>query len=54
MFKGYEKAEKLGAEYVTTKGPGGNSKPHEHLFFRRLGPIVRRTLDKCERENGFM
>ncbi|KAK2162932.1 hypothetical protein LSH36_89g03014 [Paralvinella palmiformis] len=50
----YEKAWKNGKEYTSIKGPGSNAKPHEHLFFRKLGPIVKRTLDKCVRENGFI
>ena len=50
----YEKAALLGKEYGSTKGAGTTAKPQEHLFFRKLGPIVKRTLDKCERENGFM
>ncbi|QQP41139.1 Uncharacterized protein FKW44_015418, partial [Caligus rogercresseyi] len=30
------------------------SKPHLHYFFRKLGPIVERTLQKCERENSLI
>jgi len=54
LIPDYEKAWKNGKEYTSIKGPGSNAKPHEHLFFRKLGPIVKRTLDKCVRENGFM
>ena len=50
----YDKAGVLAKEYASTKGPGITVKPQDHLFFRKLGPIVQRTLDKCVRENGFM
>lgn len=48
------KSEQLCAEYGKAKGAGANAKPEAHLFFRQLKPIVKRTLEKCERENGFM
>jgi len=44
----------LAKEYASTKGPGTTAKPQDHLFFRKLSPVVQRTLDKCVRENGFM
>lgn len=50
----YNKAIAKAREYATAKGPGTTSKPEQHLFFRKLGPVVQRTLDKCVRENGFM
>jgi len=50
----YTKAAQLAKEYSSTKGPGTTAKPQDHLFFRKLEPIVQRTLDKCVRENGFM
>lgn len=50
----YTKATQLAKEYSSTKGPGSTAKPHDHLFFRKLEPIVQRTLDKCVRENGFI
>jgi hypothetical protein len=50
----YKEALELAKEYAKTKGPGTQAKPDQHLFFKRLAPIVRRTLEKCERENGFM
>lgn len=50
----YTKASQLAKEYAATKGPGPTAKPQEHLFFRKLEPIVQRTLDKCTRENGFI
>ena len=50
----YEKAGTLGKEYGALKGTGTIAKPTENLFFRKLGPIVNRTLEKCVRENGFM
>lgn len=41
-------------EYSQSKGPGISAKPEQHLFFRKLGSIIKLTLDKCERENGFI
>lgn len=50
----YEKAKTLSREYASTKGPGTTARPEEHLFFRKLGQVVSRVLDKTERENGFI
>ncbi|XP_048259074.1 BRO1 domain-containing protein BROX-like [Haliotis rufescens] len=50
----YDKASLLAKEYATTKGPGTTARPADHVFFRRLGPVVKRTLEKCERENGLI
>lgn len=50
----FTKAGLLAKEYSSTKGPGTTAKPQDHLFFRKLAPIVQRTLDKCVRENGFI
>ena len=50
----YTNASEAGKEYTSVKGPGTTARPHEHLFFRKLGPIIKRTLEKCVRENGFM
>ncbi|XP_041468368.1 BRO1 domain-containing protein BROX-like [Lytechinus variegatus] len=50
----FEKADDLGRSYTSTKGAGKSAKPHEHAFFRRLLPLVRRNLEKVERENGFI
>ncbi|XP_035228261.1 BRO1 domain-containing protein BROX-like [Stegodyphus dumicola] len=36
------------------KGSGISAKPENHLFFRKLGPVIKQTLEKCERENGFI
>ncbi|XP_071515463.1 BRO1 domain-containing protein BROX-like isoform X1 [Panulirus ornatus] len=52
--KKYEEAGDLCKEYARTKGPGSQAKPEKHQFFRRLAPIVARTLEKCERENGMI
>ncbi|XP_068088971.1 BRO1 domain-containing protein BROX [Hyperolius riggenbachi] len=52
--KFYGKAEALCKEYGKTKGPGTTAKPSEHLFFRKLGTQVKNTLEKCQRENGFI
>ncbi|XP_078068283.1 BRO1 domain-containing protein BROX [Mustelus asterias] len=52
--KYYSKAEALCKEYGQTKGAGSTAKPSEHLFFRKLGTYIRNTLEKCQRENGFI
>jgi len=44
----------MSSAYSKTKGPGTTARPEKHQFFRRLSPIVGRTLEKCERENGFI
>ncbi|XP_064623188.1 BRO1 domain-containing protein BROX-like [Lineus longissimus] len=49
-----DKADAAGKEYANAKGPGTTCKPWEHAFFRKLRPDVGRTLEKCERENGFI
>ena len=41
-------------EYTRTKGPGAMARPGEHQFFLRLGPIVKKRLEKATHENGFM
>lgn len=48
------KAKTLCQEYGKTHGPAPRVKPDQHAVFRRLAPLVQRTLDKCERENGLM
>ncbi|XP_037089251.1 BRO1 domain-containing protein BROX-like isoform X2 [Pollicipes pollicipes] len=52
--KFYTEAGELCKEYADAKGVGAKVKPEKHLFFRKLGPILNRTLEKCERENGFI
>nr|XP_060483844.1 BRO1 domain-containing protein BROX-like [Panthera onca] len=52
--KFYAKAEVLCKEYGETKGPGPTVRPSGHLFFRKLGNLVTNTLEKCQRENGFI
>lgn len=53
--KCYKEAVELAKEYAKVKGaPGAQAKPEQHPFFKRLAPIVRRTLERCERENGFI
>uniref|UniRef100_A0A2P2I9C9 BRO1 domain-containing protein BROX-like n=1 Tax=Hirondellea gigas TaxID=1518452 RepID=A0A2P2I9C9_9CRUS len=52
--KSYEAANAMCKEYSGTKGPGTKAKPDRHLFFRRIAPIISRTLEKCERENGMI
>lgn len=52
--KCYQEACELAKEYSKSKGVGTQAKPDQHKFFRRLAPIVSRTLEKCERENGLI
>lgn len=51
---GYQDAVQICKQYAGMKGPGTTARLDQHLFFRKLAPLVKRTLDKCERENGFM
>jgi hypothetical protein len=50
----YEIAVKLCKDYTKIKSIGTSAKIDEHLFFRKLRPLVTRIKDKCIRENGFM
>ena len=50
----YGQSENLCRDYATAKGAGTTAKPQNHIFFRKLGPVVKRTLEKCERENGMI
>ena len=50
----YKKAEAISREYSSTKGPGTTARPWEHPFFLKLGPIIRKKLEKANHENGFM
>lgn len=50
----YEKAEQLCKEYASAKGLGTFARPLNHIFFRKFGPILKRTLEKCDRENGMI
>lgn len=54
ICSGYSRAEELCKEYRHTKGPGTTAKPSEQQFFLKLGGLIKNTLDKCQRENGFM
>lgn len=49
-----KKAKALCQEYGKIHGPAPRVKPDEHAVFKRLAPIVKLTLDKCNRENGLM
>uniref|UniRef100_A0A8C7Z1H3 BRO1 domain-containing protein BROX n=1 Tax=Oryzias sinensis TaxID=183150 RepID=A0A8C7Z1H3_9TELE len=52
--KCYSRAEALCKEYRHTSGPGSTAKPSEQLFFLKLGALIKNTLEKCQRENGFI
>lgn len=49
-----KKATTLCQEYGKIKGPAHRVKPDQHTVFKRLAPVVKLTLDKCNRENGLM
>lgn len=44
--KYYSATVEIGKEYSKAKGPGKGAKPEEHLFFRKLNPLIKRTLGK--------
>ena len=50
----YAEVEKLCVRYSRTKGPGTIARPERHPFFQKLGPMVKSSLEKSTRENGFM
>ena len=51
----YEKATALCKDYSTTKGPAPRTgRPDYFSFFKKLALSFKLTLEKCERENGFM
>lgn len=50
----YNNVEKLCIKYSRTKGPGTIARPERHPFFQKLGPMIKTSLDKSTRENGFM
>ena len=50
----YGEAEAKCREYAATKGVGTFAKPQNHPFFTKLGTVLKRTLEKCDRENGMM
>jgi len=49
-----KRAEVLCQEYGRTHGPAPRVKPDQHTVFKRLAPIVKLILDKCNRENSLM
>ncbi|KAJ1521033.1 hypothetical protein ONE63_002745 [Megalurothrips usitatus] len=51
----YEKAAALCKVYSTTKGPAPRTgRPDYFSFFKKLALRFKLTLEKCERENGFI
>ncbi|OWF50492.1 BRO1 domain-containing protein BROX-like [Mizuhopecten yessoensis] len=50
----YERAEKQCKEYTSAKGLGTFARPANHLFFRKAEPVLKRILEKCDRENGLI
>ncbi|XP_026668981.1 BRO1 domain-containing protein BROX-like isoform X2 [Ceratina calcarata] len=49
-----KKAKTLCQEYGKINGPAPKVKPDQHAVFKRLAPLVKLTLDKCNRENGLI
>ncbi|CAI5451023.1 unnamed protein product [Caenorhabditis angaria] len=50
----YSIAKEMAAMYAVAPGPGSRIKPEQHLFFRKIEPLLNRHLEKAERENGFI
>jgi hypothetical protein len=50
----YTETERLCRVYANTKGAGTRAMPERHEFFQRLGIIIDRITEKCQRENGMM
>ncbi|XP_026286192.1 BRO1 domain-containing protein BROX isoform X1 [Frankliniella occidentalis] len=51
----YEKAAALCKDYASTKGPAPRTgRPDYFSFFKKLALRFKLTLEKCERENGFI
>lgn len=50
----YGQAAEFCKEYSKKKGPAPKASPENHPFFRKLAPQLKITLEKCERENGFI
>lgn len=40
--------------YAKASGPGFVAKPENHLFFRRIEPILKRHSEKAARENSMI
>ncbi|CAI4223654.1 unnamed protein product [Auanema sp. JU1783] len=47
-------AEELAVKYAKADGPGTRIKPEQHMFFRKVKPLLERHLEKAKRENGFI
>uniref|UniRef100_A0AC35UFQ8 BRO1 domain-containing protein n=1 Tax=Rhabditophanes sp. KR3021 TaxID=114890 RepID=A0AC35UFQ8_9BILA len=50
----YDNAADLCDKYPIASGVGIIAKIKNHLFFRKMVPILKRHLEKAERENGFI
>ncbi|VDM78389.1 unnamed protein product, partial [Strongylus vulgaris] len=50
----FEITKDFASKYGSATGPGTRIKPEEHLFFRKIKPLLLRHLEKAERENGFI
>ncbi|KJH51490.1 BRO1 domain-containing protein BROX-like family protein [Dictyocaulus viviparus] len=50
----FEIASDFASKYKSASGPGAKIKPEDHLFFRKVKPILMCHLEKAQRENGFI
>ncbi|VDM49861.1 unnamed protein product [Toxocara canis] len=50
----YQVASDFADKYSKSTGPGLHAHPEKHLFFRRVEPLLKRHLDKAERENSLI
>lgn len=46
--------ENASREYIRCKGEGTAARIIDHQFYKKIGVIIKRNLDKATRENGFM
>ncbi|XP_068084611.1 BRO1 domain-containing protein BROX [Anabrus simplex] len=50
----YNRVSQLCKDYSKKKGPAPKARPDTHIFFQKLAPMLKLSLDKFERENGFI
>ncbi|EDV29140.1 uncharacterized protein TRIADDRAFT_19406 [Trichoplax adhaerens] len=50
----YNSIESACREYLRFKGEGKAARVIDHQFFRKVGTMIKRNLDKANRENGFI
>uniref|UniRef100_A0A914ZKY9 BRO1 domain-containing protein n=1 Tax=Parascaris univalens TaxID=6257 RepID=A0A914ZKY9_PARUN len=50
----YQVAADFAVKYAKAPGPGKQAHPEKHLFFRKIEPLLKRHLEKAERENSLI